>query len=109
VARDADTLRDQLLVLRCQRGDDPAFAELVRCGEGRLYDFIRRLVPREGDAGDVLQKTWMQVLRQIHRLNDPGAFRVWLFRIARSTVVSHSNHAVEPSVLGDAVSHVTPI
>jgi RNA polymerase sigma-70 factor (ECF subfamily) len=89
VARDADTLRDQFLVLRCQRGEDPAFAELVRCWEGRLYYFIRRLVPREDDAGDVLQKTWMQVLRRIHRLNDPGAFRVWLFRIARSTAVSH--------------------
>jgi RNA polymerase sigma factor (sigma-70 family) len=89
VARDADAIRHELLVLRCQRGEDQAYAELVRYWERRLYYFIRRLVPREDDAGDVLQKTWMHVLRHIHRLNDPGAFRVWLFRIARSTAVSH--------------------
>jgi Sigma-70 region 2 len=89
VARDADAIRHELLVLRCQREEDEAFAELVRHWERRLYYFIRRLVLREDDAEDVLQKTWMNVLRQIHRLNDPGAFRVWLFRIAGSTAISH--------------------
>jgi RNA polymerase sigma-70 factor (ECF subfamily) len=87
--RDAQAIRDELLVRRCQRGEADALAELFRRWERRLFYFVRRLAPAEADAWDVLQKTWVQVLRGVRRLRDPAAVRPWLYRLARNTAVSH--------------------
>jgi RNA polymerase sigma-70 factor, ECF subfamily len=89
LARDARAIHDELLVLRCQRGEVQAFEELFRQWERRLFYYIRRMVPQESDAWDALQKTWLHVLRDIRRLRDAGALRVWLYRLARNTAVSH--------------------
>jgi len=89
LARDEQAIRDELLVLRCQRGERAAFAELFHQWERRLFYYVRRLVPQEADAWDTLQKTWLKVLRGIRRLRDPAHLRVWLYRLARNTAVSH--------------------
>jgi DNA-directed RNA polymerase specialized sigma24 family protein len=54
---DKDLIYQELLVLRCQRGDKAALSELVRTWEKRLFYFIRRLVNEEHDAWDILQQT----------------------------------------------------
>jgi RNA polymerase sigma-70 factor (ECF subfamily) len=89
LARDAEAIRGELLVRRCQRGETAAFTELIHWWERRLFYFVRRLAPCEADAWDVLQKTWVKVLRDVRRLRDPGALRAWLYRLARNTAVSH--------------------
>ncbi len=73
--RDADAIRDELLVLRCQRGEAAAFAELFRRWERRLLYYVRRLTPHEGDAWDVLHTTCMKGLHDLGRLRDPEALR----------------------------------
>ncbi len=78
----ADRWYEQLLVLRCQAGDDAAFAELVERYGPRLRYFVRRLLG-EADAADVLQDVWLDVYRGIGRLADAGAVAAWLYRIAR--------------------------
>ena len=40
----------------------------------------------EDRAEDILQDVWLQVLRGLARLADPGAFPAWLYRIARDRV-----------------------
>lgn len=85
----SQAIRDKILVLRCQAGDRDAFAELVHERELRLFYFIRRLVPHEADAWDVLQKTWVHVLRDIGKLRNPAALQTWLYRLARNTAVTH--------------------
>jgi RNA polymerase sigma-70 factor (ECF subfamily) len=107
LARDAQAIRDELLVRRCQRGETAAFAELIRQWERRLFYFVRRLAPCEADAWDVLQKIWVRVLRDVRRLRDPGALRPWLYRLARNTAVSHFRlektyrERTEPDPAGD--------
>jgi RNA polymerase sigma-70 factor (ECF subfamily) len=61
--RDQDAIYQELLVLRCQRGDPAAMEELVRAWEKRLYYFLRQLVKNEQDAWDILQESWLRVLR----------------------------------------------
>ncbi len=78
-----------LLVLRCQRGERQAFEELIRLWEERLFYYIRRLVESEEDAWDVLQQTWVRVLRGIKTLRDPARLPVWLYQIARTAALSH--------------------
>jgi RNA polymerase sigma factor (sigma-70 family) len=87
--REKQAILQELLVLRCQRGERQAFDELIRLWEGRLFYFVRRLVGSEEDAWDVLQQTWVRVLKGIKTLREPNRLPVWLYQLARSAAMSH--------------------
>jgi RNA polymerase sigma-70 factor (ECF subfamily) len=79
----AERLYERLLVIRCQTGDEEAYREIVERFSPRLRYFLRKLV-RGGDrADDLLQEVWIDVFRQLPRLQDAGAFTSWIYRIAR--------------------------
>src|SRR3954466_270820 len=84
---EAARLFEHLLVLRCQMGDDDAYRELVGRFGPRLRYFIRKLVGRADRAEDLVQEVWLDVLRQLPRLKDAGAFTTWLYRIAHGKVM----------------------
>jgi len=88
VRTDRETVYSEWLVLRLKDGQKPAFEELIRHWEKRLFYYVRRIVPTEEDAWDVLQQTWMKVLKGIGSLKDHGALATWLYRIARDTALS---------------------
>lgn len=79
----ADQLYERLLVIRAQAGDDSALGELVERYSPRLRYFLRKLLSSADGAEDTLQDVWLDVIRQMSRLSDPGALRAWLYRIAR--------------------------
>lgn len=79
-------LRDQLLVVRCQAGDERAFAELFDRFQERTRLYLVRLLGRT-DAEDVQQEVWLGVYRRISGLANPGAFRTWLFQVTRNQAV----------------------
>jgi RNA polymerase sigma-70 factor (ECF subfamily) len=79
----ADRLHERVLVLRCQAGDEAAFEELVGNYSQRLRYYLRKMVSDADRAEDLLQDVWLDVLRGLARLADPGAFPAWLYRIAR--------------------------
>ena len=70
--RDKQVILQELLVLRCKRGERQAFDELVRQWEGRLLYYVRRLVATEEDAWDVMQETWLRVYKGIRSLDSPN-------------------------------------
>jgi RNA polymerase sigma-70 factor (ECF subfamily) len=47
-----------------------------------LRYFLRKLVDQVDRADDLAQEVWIDVLRQLPRLRDAGAFTTWLYRIA---------------------------
>ncbi len=79
----AEQIYEQVLVTRCQAGDEEAFAELVGRYHARMAYFVRRMLGDASAADDVLQETWLAAFHGLARLRSPGAFRVWLYRIAR--------------------------
>lgn len=79
----AERLHEQLLVLRCQAGDEVAFEELVARYHPRLRYYLRRILPRADQADDVLQEVWLAVFRALPRLADPASLMAWLYRITR--------------------------
>jgi RNA polymerase sigma factor (sigma-70 family) len=87
--RDKQAILQELVILRCIRGERQAFDELIRQWEERLFYYIRRLVATEEDAWDVLQETWMKVFKGIKTLNAPERLPIWLYQIARCTASSH--------------------
>jgi RNA polymerase sigma-70 factor (ECF subfamily) len=89
VPRDKQAILQELLVLRCQRGERPAFDELARQWEGRLLYYVRRLVASEEDAWDVMQATWLRVCRGIRSLESPDRLAPWLYQVTRCAALSH--------------------
>ena len=65
-----------------RNGDPHGFAQLWRGLQPALLRYLRVVV---GDhAEDAASETWLQVIRDLdHFQGDLGAFRGWLFRIAR--------------------------
>jgi RNA polymerase sigma-70 factor (ECF subfamily) len=82
-----DALRLKLLVLRCQAGDEAAFAALYREFAPRTLAYARGIVG--DDAEDVQQETWLAVYRGLKTLHDPGAFVVWVLRTTRHRAFNH--------------------
>jgi RNA polymerase sigma-70 factor (ECF subfamily) len=77
-------LHEQVLVLRCQTGDETAFAELIERYGPRLRYFLQKAFGPIDGAEDAFQDVWFTVFRKVRDLVDPGAFHTWLYRIAQN-------------------------
>jgi len=84
----ADRIREEILVLKAQLGEEEAFVELVRRYQPRLLYYVRRLVQSADLAEDVTQNVWAIVFRKLPGLKVEKAFSVWLYRIARAQAVN---------------------
>jgi RNA polymerase sigma factor (sigma-70 family) len=89
LSRDKQLLESALLVVRWQRGDREAFAGIVELWERSLFVYLRRLAASEADAWELLQETWLKLLRSLQSLRDPYTFPAFLYATARNTAISH--------------------
>jgi RNA polymerase sigma-70 factor (ECF subfamily) len=87
VSNNLEQARELMLVVRTQVGDEAALEELMRLYSQRLRSYVGRMLggQRENED-DLLQDIWVAVFRALPKLNDPVAFRTWLFRIAHDRV-----------------------
>jgi RNA polymerase sigma-70 factor (ECF subfamily) len=76
--QDGDEL---LLVEGLRRGDEDAFMTLVRRYGPRMLHVAGMYVSSRAAAEDVVQETWIAVLRGIDRFEGRSSLRTWLFRI----------------------------
>jgi RNA polymerase sigma-70 factor (ECF subfamily) len=72
---------DLRLLERAREGDEEAFAELVRKYSPSLLRVAQMYVPSRSIAEDVVQETWLGVVRGLERFEGRSSFRTWLFRI----------------------------
>ena len=79
--RDTSGLIDELLVMRYQDGDALAAEALVARWHDRLWRYAMRLTGRADAAGDVVQDSWLAMVRGIGSLTDPARFGAWAYRI----------------------------
>jgi RNA polymerase sigma-70 factor (ECF subfamily) len=93
---ETDRLYQSVLVLRCQAGDRAAFEELVALHLPRLRYFLQKMVRDAGRVEDLLQEVWFDVFRDIGRLTNPGAFRAWLYQVARHRVLRELRKRGQP-------------
>lgn len=82
-------LANELLALRCQRGERAAWEELVAAFERPLHYYLRRLLAREEDALAVLQDTWVRVFSSLPALREPARLAPWLYSLARHAWLTH--------------------
>ncbi len=95
---------DELLVTRCQEGDRESFDLLMRRWQRRLWRYAWRLTGSNDAAWDATQETWIAVLQQIRKLNDPAWFAVWAYRIVRNKCADHCRKASQQKHLAGALA-----
>ncbi|MGH9038651.1 MAG: RNA polymerase sigma factor [Acidimicrobiia bacterium] len=92
---------DADLVDRLRAGDEGAFVTLVERYHTPLLRLASTFVPSQAVAEEVVQDTWLGVVRGVHGFEGRSSFKTWLFRIlvnrARSTGVRERRHlSVDP-------------
>lgn len=89
---DKQLVETALLVVRWQRGDRSAFEGIVRLWEQSLFYYLRRLAESEADAWELLQETWLKILRSLGSLRDARTFPAFLYTTARNAALSRLRH-----------------
>lgn len=72
---------DGELVERLRARDERAFAALVDRYHPAMTRLAQNFVPNADAAADVVQETWLAVVRGVDRFEGRSSFRTWLFRI----------------------------
>lgn len=85
---------DAALVKRAQKGERDAFNELVRAHQDRVYLVVRGVLRNPDDAADVVQETFISVLRSINQFQGNAQFSTWLHRIAIRKAYDHARKRV---------------
>lgn len=88
----ADFAPDADLVRRCQANDLAAFDLIVSRYKDRIYSYVRRMVPEDGEAEDVAQEVFVRAFQGIGRYDGRAGFTTWLFRIATNLCVDRSRY-----------------
>src|SRR5207247_3040596 len=79
---------DAELVERLRAGDGEAFDELVRRYHRLMFRVARGYVRTDAVAEDVVQESWLAVLRGIERFEGRSSFKTWLLRIVANRAMT---------------------
>ncbi|HZB74724.1 MAG TPA: sigma-70 family RNA polymerase sigma factor [Solirubrobacteraceae bacterium] len=72
---------DTTLLARLRAGDEQAFNALVREHDGALRRVARTFVRTDSAAEDVVQETWLGVIRGLDGFQGRSSLRTWIFGI----------------------------
>ena len=78
------------LVERLRQGDGDAFDIVYAAFNTRLFTFLVRLSRRRDVAEDLLEETWLRLVKHTSRLQADTRLGPWLFTVARHLHVSYN-------------------
>lgn len=78
---------DAELVASVLAGKQERFGELVERYQGRLVNYLFRLVRSQDDALDLAQEIFVKVYQALDRYDPHYKFSTWLFRVAQNAAI----------------------
>jgi RNA polymerase sigma-70 factor (ECF subfamily) len=81
-------VEDADLIRQAARGGVEAFNLLVSRWEKRVYNYLLRITANREDALDLAQDVFLKAYQNLRKLEDPGRFAPWLYRIAHNEAYS---------------------
>lgn len=111
---------DAQLLDRLRAGDEQAFVTLISRYRPSMLRLAAGYVPSQAVAEEVVQETWLAVVRGVSRFEGRSSVRTWLFRILvnrarsagererRATAVPDPSAAVDPARFDPAGSWSLP-
>ena len=79
---------ESALVAALRAGDEAAFARLVNDWSRSMLMLARGFVSTEASAEEVVQETWLAVLKGLDRFEGRSSLRTWVYRILVNTAKS---------------------
>jgi len=79
---------DEELLESLKRGDEEAFAELMRRYKRRVFGTAYRYLGNHEDAADVAQEVFVKVYRHIGSFTAKAKLNTWIYRIVVNTSVN---------------------
>jgi RNA polymerase sigma-70 factor, ECF subfamily len=120
MGRPRTTTGDHELLERLRAGDEEAFVALVGRHNRALFYVVRSFVPSDAIAEEVVQDTWMAVVRGLSRFEGRSSIKTWLVTIAinrarstgtresRALPLTRSEAAVDPNRFDTNGLWITP-
>jgi RNA polymerase sigma-70 factor (ECF subfamily) len=107
---------ERALIERLRGGEAAAFDAVHEAFNLRLFTFLVRLSRRRDVAEDLLEETWLRLVKHARRLRPETRIGPWLFTVARNLHVSYlRGRLVEESAMAglmslwpSSVSHSSP-
>src|SRR6478735_4493739 len=75
-------------------------SETIAREQARLRQFIRKHVPDEGDAEDIFQEVFYELIAAYRLMKPVEQVGAWLFRVARNRIIDLFR-SKRPAVLGN--------
>jgi RNA polymerase sigma-70 factor, ECF subfamily len=105
-------VEDADLIRQAARGSVEGYNLLVSRWEKRVYNYLLRLVRNREDALDLTQDVFLKAYQNLRKLDDPGRFAPWLYRIAHNEAYSLFRKRrpeidvdeIEPEAVGNGIS-----
>jgi RNA polymerase sigma factor (sigma-70 family) len=90
---------DRELVIKAQKGDRAAFAQLAVAVGDRLHAVAHRMLRDPALAEDASQQTLLKAWQELPRLRDPERFEGWCYRLLVN--ICHAEWRKRKRALGD--------
>ncbi|MEO6434096.1 MAG: sigma-70 family RNA polymerase sigma factor [Sphingomicrobium sp.] len=100
----APRVLDEYLVVAAQTGDREAWNMLAKRWHRKLVAHAWRLTGDTEFAHEAAQAGWVEIVRNLHRLDDSRAFTAWAYRIASRRCARVIGEAVKIRTIGEALA-----
>jgi RNA polymerase sigma-70 factor (ECF subfamily) len=80
-------LTDAELVAAILKGEQELFSDLVQRYQGRLVNYLYRLLRNAPEAEDLAQEVFLKLYRALDRYDPSYKFSTWLFRVAQNAAI----------------------
>lgn len=84
---------DDLVLARARKGDMAALESIYHTYEAPVYTLARRLCGQTEEADEVLQETFLEVVRSIRRFRGEAPFGAWLRQVTISKALQRLRRA----------------
>ena len=78
---------DKELVAAILDGATEQYSELVKRYQGRIVNYLYRLLRNVDDAHDLSQEVFLRVYRALDRYNPQYKFSTWLYRVSQNAAI----------------------
>lgn len=95
---DSSASEEGRLIEASRKGDERAFAELVRLHQRRVFRLASRFFRHPEEVEDAAQDTFLTIWRKLHTYRARAPFEHWLTRVCLNTCYERLRRAKPPPV-----------
>lgn len=88
LTKDVAAEEDADLIRRAEIGGVESYHFLLSRWEKRIYNYLLRVTGDREDALDLTQDVFLKAYQNLSKLDDPGRFAPWIYRIAHNEAYS---------------------